>query len=276
MDSPDFNSDDCLQGVLRWLSPIEYATIHSDVLTRRYEGTGLWLLNSPEFAAWLNGKPKTLFCPGIPGAGKTVMTSIVVEHLWGTFPEKTFLEHRTGIAFLYCSYGMHHEQKAVDLLSALLKQLVQELPSVPDSVKGLYSTHHDRKTRPSFDEISRTLLAMMDNFSRVFIIIDALDECGDDNGTRMKILSGIRNIQGKCDVKLMATSRFVATIMQEFEGDIMLEVRAHDEDVGKYLGCRLASERQLVPHVRRDPTLRDAIVNALVKKAEGMYVLVKP
>jgi hypothetical protein len=44
---------------------------------------------------------------------------------------------------------------AEDLLASLLKQLTQEQSSLPDSVKALYDQHRDKRTRPSFDEISR-------------------------------------------------------------------------------------------------------------------------
>jgi hypothetical protein len=42
-------------------------------------------LKPPQFIEWLEGKKKTLFCPGIPGAGKTMIASIVVDHLRTSF-----------------------------------------------------------------------------------------------------------------------------------------------------------------------------------------------
>src|SRR5271155_4005075 len=66
------------QKILDWLTPIDYAPQHSDFISRRQEGTGQWLLNSDQFQTWLNTTKQTLFCPGMPGAGKTMITSIVV------------------------------------------------------------------------------------------------------------------------------------------------------------------------------------------------------
>lgn len=71
--------------LLSWLTPIDYGAQQSDFLSRRQEGTGQWLLDSQEFQDWRNGDRQALFCPGIPGAGKTILTSIVVEHLWAKF-----------------------------------------------------------------------------------------------------------------------------------------------------------------------------------------------
>jgi Cdc6-like AAA superfamily ATPase len=38
-------------------------------------------LDSNEFQEWLNQSKQTLLCTGIPGAGKTVITSVVVDYL---------------------------------------------------------------------------------------------------------------------------------------------------------------------------------------------------
>jgi len=194
------------------------------------------------------------------------MASIVVEHLWETFPEKTFLNHKTGIAFLYCSYGRREEQKAVNLLSAVLKQLAQEQPLIP-TVEALYSDHVKHRTRPSFDEVSKSLHAIIERYSQVFVVVDALDECRDDDGTRRKLLSEIRNLQSQFNVKLMATSRFIPEIEHEFETDIRLEVRAIDEDVEQYLDSQMSRLRSFVI---RSPTLPQLIKTNITKAADGM------
>jgi hypothetical protein len=46
--------------------------------------------------------------------------------------------------------------------------------------------------------------------------LDALDECREDDGTRMNLLLEIRKLQAQSNMKLMATSRFIAEIEQEF------------------------------------------------------------
>src|SRR6266536_6058887 len=85
--------------VLDWLTPIDYAPQQSDFISRRQGGTGQWLLNSDEFQNWVNQRSQTLFCPGIPGAGKTMITSIIVDHLCTKFQN----DASVGIAYLYCN-----------------------------------------------------------------------------------------------------------------------------------------------------------------------------
>ncbi len=80
-----------------------------------------------------HGEKQTLFCPGIPGAGKTILTSIVVDDLHTRFQNN----ERIGIAYLYCNFRRQEEQRAGDLLASLLKQLAQGQSSMPESVRSL-------------------------------------------------------------------------------------------------------------------------------------------
>lgn len=67
--------------ILRWLSPLRSQAMQGDNFSRRHEGTGHWLLESPQFRSWLQGNADVLWCPGLPGAGKTILASIVVDRL---------------------------------------------------------------------------------------------------------------------------------------------------------------------------------------------------
>ncbi|ELR09111.1 hypothetical protein VC83_04395 [Pseudogymnoascus destructans] len=141
------------QTVLDWLAPVDYAAQQSDFISRRAVGTGQWLLESAEFQAWVKTDQQVLFCPGIPGAGKTILTSIVVDCLHAKFPKDTNI----GIAYLYCNFRRQDKQKADGLVASLLKQLAQGLYPLPQSVKSLYDSHKEKRTRPTFNEISSAL-----------------------------------------------------------------------------------------------------------------------
>src|SRR5204863_1803509 len=102
-----------------------------------------------------------------------------------------------GIAYLYCNFRKQQEQKPKDLLASLLKQLVQKQPAIPENVKSLYERHKNKGSRPSFEEISKELLSVIAIYSKVLIIIDALDECQVSHEDRRKLLSEIFNLQTK-------------------------------------------------------------------------------
>jgi AAA domain len=207
-----------------------------------------------------------LFCPGIPGAGKTIITSIVVDHLHSKFQK----DASVGIAYLYCNFRRQQEETSEALLLSLLKQLIQDRLSVPESVKNLYERHQPKRTRPSLDEISKAMHSVITDYSRAFIVIDALDECQVSDGGRKRLLSEISNLQNRTGVSLFATSRLIPGIMKEFEGrSTPLEIRASPEDLRRYLAGHMSS---LPSFVLRSPGLQEEVQAEIVKAVEGMYV----
>jgi Cdc6-like AAA superfamily ATPase len=247
---------------LDWITLANYSLLQSDNIGRRQPGTGQWLLNSPQFRSWRDDRNKTLFCPGIPGAGKTILTSIVIDSL-----ETLYLDDKTiGIAYVYCNFRRQDEQTAKELLASLLKQLLQHLPALPDNIELLHNKHKDKQSRPSLAEISTTLSSITTLFSKVFILIDALDECRTSDGSRTKFLEEVFEMQAKSEIKIFATSRPIPDIMGLFEESTSLEISATDEDVRMFLHSRMSQ----LPCFFRRRGLQDKVINGLVASVEGM------
>jgi hypothetical protein len=257
------------QAILSWLTPIDYASQQNDFISRRQARTGQWLLDSAEFQEWFKIEKKTLFCPGIPGAGKTIITAIAIDDLNTRFQN----DPTVGIAYVYCNFRRRDEQKAEDLLASVLKQLSQERSSLPDSVKALYDHHKDKRTRPSFDEILRALYSVAAMHSRVFIVVDALDECQVSDGCRMRFLSEVFNLQAKTRANLFMTSRFIPEIIEKFKGTISMEIRASNEDVGRYLDGHMFLLPGFVVCNRK---LQEEIKTEIIQSVDGMYVVSFP
>ncbi|KFY03097.1 hypothetical protein O988_01710 [Pseudogymnoascus sp. VKM F-3808] len=253
------------QTVLDWLTPVDYATQQSDYISRRAVGTGQWLLELAEFQAWVKTDQKVLFCPGIPGAGKTILSSIVVDYLHANFQKDTNI----GIAYLYCNFRRQDEQDAEGLLASLLKQLAQGLYPLPESVKSLYDSHKKNRTRPAFNELSSTLQSIAALYSRSFIVVDALDECQTSGGCRTKLLTEIFALQAKSGANIFSTSRFIPEINEHFKNSMRLEIRASDHDVQRYLDGHMS---ELSTCVLRNSELQGEIKAAIVQAVNGMYV----
>ncbi|KAH0541245.1 hypothetical protein FGG08_004250 [Glutinoglossum americanum] len=200
------------------------------------------------------------------GAGKTVLTSIVVDFL-----ERSFEQQDVAIGFIYCSYKEQDNQKAVNLIASLLQQLVQRTPTISEGIMSAYQGHTKKQTRPTIEEYSHLLQSEIRRFSKVFIAVDALDECPESNGTRDSFITQIRKLQP--NINLFVTSRHISTIEREFEKAPRVEIRASDGDIKTYIQSRIKRERRLLRHVKADSGLQEAIVNTIVEKAKGMFLL---
>ncbi|GFF94638.1 hypothetical protein IFM53868_07629 [Aspergillus udagawae] len=251
--------------LLNWITPDDYGPLQSDHFRRRQAGTGEWLLNSMEFQKWLKTSQETLFCHGIPGAGKTIWTSVVINHL----TRRTFEDRSLGVAYVYCNFQRKDEQTVDRLLSSFLKQLSERLPTIPGEVSDLYNQHKTGRTRPSLEEISRTLHSVAIKYSSVFILVDALDECRESE--RNKFILEIFSLQARCGINIFATSRINGEIEKLFSDAISLEIRARDHDVEIYLDERMRLQQLDV----LDDNTKNEIKRTVVDASGGMFLLAK-
>jgi DNA replication protein DnaC len=129
------------QAVMFWLSPIDFAARQHDTISCKEKDTGQWFLDSAEFEAWQQGSEKTLFCPGIPGAGKTMMAAVAIDYLC-----KRAQTEDIGVAYVFCSYKNQLEQTVIALLAAVVKQLVQSRPDIAAPIAQMYENHQKHKT----------------------------------------------------------------------------------------------------------------------------------
>ncbi|KAH8707190.1 ankyrin repeat domain-containing protein [Phaeosphaeriaceae sp. PMI808] len=253
--------------ILEWISPTDYPAQQSDIIKRRQEGTGQWFLDTPQVATWLSEHQATLFCPGIPGAGKTMVAAIAIDHLL-----KSVQSSSHGVAYVYCNYKAQEEQDTSRMLAAILKQLVQARLSLVEPVERLHEQHADKGTRPSPDEIFGALRDVFAHYSTVYIVVDALDECQDSDGTRRQFLAKLRDLQAGRDVRLMATSRFIPDIMDWFNKGLKLEVQASKEDVKRFVAGQIC---RLPKCIQRDPALQGVVQEKIVEAVDGMFLLAR-
>lgn len=175
-----------------------------------------------------------------------------------------------GIAYIYCNYKELEEQTITGLIASLIRQLVERRSAMPDEVQKLYQHHTGLGTRPRLADYSQLLQFIASRFSKVFLIIDALDECNESDGTRSGLIQEIRKLPRT--LHLLCTSRHVRDIEQQFSGLPRQEIRASNIDVEKYLVGSIERHARLKKHVVADPSLGDEITRSIVTKVDGMFV----
>ncbi|KAL9099156.1 MAG: hypothetical protein Q9163_005305 [Psora crenata] len=279
-----------------WLSKIDFNARQQEILRARTPGTGEWLLESPLFQLWVGSEGcKRMWCPGIPGGGKTVMSSMIVDHLTSKFKSSA----RIAVTCLFCNYKEQSEQTAEAFLANLIKQLIQVKPP-PDELWKLY----ERKppSSPSWFDLCRVLQAQLPLFDHVYVIIDALDETEEESSIRQTLLPFL--MQDGLPIKLLVTSRDERSIESIFEPFVdsldtdsevqppsldaslacidsheekvkctaRLRIKASDADLCSYITSRINSASLLARHVKKEPSLGEEIVEKVIQGAKDMYV----
>ena len=249
--------------VLDWLTKLDYNSRQSDLISRRQPGTGEWLLQSDKYQTWLNGEAQTLYCRGIPGSGKTTLVSILIDQLC--------TQHRgnpsIGIAYIYLNFRGKDDQNINDLVACIMKQLVYRRPTLATSVKDLHDAWSSEGGRPSFDHIYRALESVTKSFTKVYILVDALDECQDSDRCRTRLLDTLSQLQVDTKVNLLLTSRGRPDIDKYFQKDDTLSIEAHEDDVRRYLESNMW---KLSSCVAKRADLQKTIIEEIIKAAEGM------
>ncbi|KAH6847660.1 hypothetical protein B0I37DRAFT_391490 [Chaetomium sp. MPI-CAGE-AT-0009] len=259
------------QKIILWVSTLAYRPRHLDVLENAQPGTGTWFLNHPIFKSWVNGKAgDVLWCPGIPGAGKTILASLIIDNL-----EREHSSPDAICTYVYCNYTKRQEQTAVALLSSILQQVLQHSTTgtLPAEVQSLYDLHKKHGTRPTLAQVTDTLRALAANFSAFRVVVDALDECAESDDDALRFVSTVRSLGPS--VKLLCTSRFSTVFERYFEGAERVEISAHSHDIRIYLDSQIQQQPGLARHVRVDSSLKGEIIDAIVGEFHGMFLLAK-
>ncbi|KAJ5752462.1 hypothetical protein N7520_009379 [Penicillium odoratum] len=267
-----YQDQEKIQRILEWLSPINAATKQADIFSGRQEGTGQWFIQTNSFRQWVHSTTlyqRTLFCPGIPGAGKTFLASTVVNELQHSFQH----DSSVGLAFFYCEFRERVTLESI--LSCILGQLARKLPVFPEPLEDLYDDHLETRTRPSASSLLEALDITISRFIKVFIVIDALDECILPGGTRATLLDNIFALQTRYNLGFLATSRDHPEITVRFDGKPCLRIRANEDDIERFLRGQLDQVDVLPGFVQRKPELQKEIVTKITKAVDGMFLLAR-
>ncbi|KAJ7440455.1 ankyrin repeat domain-containing protein, partial [Mycena latifolia] len=252
--------------ILNWITSLNFFQRQADIFRAWQPGTGEWLLSDTKFKNWKLGSGGVLWCRGIPGAGKTVLVSVVVDHLQAQFPK-----NGTAVACIYLNHKERELQTPENLLASVWKQLVVDT-SFPPAAHDLYRHHCLRDTRPSLTEIFNLLQAAMGQHSKSYIIVDALDEYPEEQ--RNILLKHLSMLQGPT-TSLMLTSRPHITLDNCFSDVHCLEIQATDDDIHHYVDKQIQKFPKLCKHVQTRPELHDEIKSKISSNADGMFLLAK-
>ncbi|KAJ7601491.1 hypothetical protein DFH06DRAFT_1406902, partial [Mycena polygramma] len=251
--------------IIKWYSPINMLPRHAAIYKNWEPGTGIWLLEHRLFREWKSGTRKMLWCQGMPGAGKTVLASLITNTLRVEAESQDI-----GVGVIYLEHRETDVPTPSSLLAALWRQLVFR-KLVSPALEHLHSMHHEPETRPTIEEDDAILRSIIVEYSQVFIVVDGLDEYPQEP---RDILLGYLGALGS-SVNLLLTSRphiIIDHIISSYE---TLEIRATEHDIGIYLDSKIAQSKRLSNHIKASSVLQQSLKPTVVKRSDGMFLLAK-
>jgi Cdc6-like AAA superfamily ATPase len=233
-------------------------------------GTGLWFLESEQFSRWKIDAASFLWLYGIPGCGKTVLSSTVLQTLLGYCQE----DIGKVVAYFYFDFTDPRKQDTELMIYSLISQLSQQCVQIPAALETLFSSCGKGGERPSLNAALKVLQEMILEFPQIYFVLDALDECSN----RVELMEILQWIEAWKTEKLhiLITSRKerdIESSVQSFIGKqhmICLQNRLVDPDIQTYIQQRLLNDNKLEKW-RKENKIREEIETVLIKGAHGMY-----
>ncbi|KAH8897603.1 ankyrin [Thozetella sp. PMI_491] len=238
-------------------------------LNQRQPMTGLWLLEGSKFLEWVamdNGK---LWLTGIPGSGKTVLCGAVIERM------AQESDDMTALAFFFCDYKNTASQVLNTVLGSLAAQIALQNDKAFDVLQQAYD--NDRLSSGFQKPIEaagfiQVIIEMSAFFNKITLVIDALDECGDE-ATVAALSSNLQILAKECPVISMALFSRLEEPIRDFlaEDFDTIQISAHTEDLELFVGAQMATMKSLKDLPVKNPDLNEDIHQTLVHKASGMF-----
>jgi hypothetical protein len=235
-------------------------------ITMPHDGTCQWFFDSPEYRSWRDNSWLAehhgfLWIRGKPGAGKSTLMKLVVEHA------ETYFPHDLAISFFFNARGLMLERSVEGMYRSLIYQLLTKRPELERAVK-----------QSTWDQQTWTIETMKQHFrdcvlqlgpTKLTCYIDALDECPESDLRDMISFFedlGDSAVSQKVQVHICFASRHYPRINMHKAVRLNIEsLGGHDEDISIYVHAKLKVS---------NPALHHELVKRISARAYGSFLWV--
>lgn len=259
---------------IKWISGAHACLDHEDARSARqeYPGTGKWILKKEKVRNWREApspRDSSVWINGIPGAGKTVLASVIIEDCLQDSSIKT--------AYFYCKHADTEKNTSMAIFRGLLSQLLTQNRSIlPYCYEKTLA--RGELTLTSTVTAQALLELFFESSPRQYVIIDGLDECGAvERKLALSFFNGVLHkydskdpgklrvlfvSQNEDDIKnALNTAAWVSLGPGDVENDLRIFTRKWSDQIGQKFGL--------------DPQEVNYIAESTCERAEGMFLFAK-
>lgn len=268
---------------LKWLSPVPFSHHHARHSSERLPGSTKWLLDHSQYVSWKTRSASSLLLlHGIPGCGKTSLTSTVIDVL---LDEKHKNELAAPVAYFYCGDSKVGRGRAEpdEVMRSLIRQFAV-INKTKHEIQEQVSLEYERRAAEakldgfevprlqSFDCANMILNVLASNPAT--IVVDGVDEV--ETVRRYALLESLIRIRDESSsvVKIFLSSRDDVNIFAHLPDAIMVRVQETDtrRDMELFVRHRvstaIANRNLLDGNVPR--SLQDDLISFLLDRAGEM------
>ena len=191
-------------------------------------------------------------------------SSLVIDSLYDRAAEENI-----AVAGLYCDFLSQQEQTATNIMGGVLKQLVRR-EGIPDYLREAFQKgqkeYGGRGLRLA--ELMGMLKTAIASLPRVFICLDALDECPPKY--LPELLESLRDIlreSPRTKIFLTGRSHVGEDVKRYFSKAVVIPVSPNPDDIRNYVEMRLGRDTE--PEAM-NKDLRADIVRVILEKISDM------
>lgn len=276
MEARSHNESERYSAATKWLFCTNPELQQEKNQEKHLENSCRWFFETPEFDAWSVSKTSSRICvQGIPGSGKSMLSSVVINHL---IPK---LRQEESIIYFFCKENDEERNNPLSILRTFVFQLLKHQVHKDKLIPVVYKAYDESGT-PSADSthklwaLLKKILDMLP--SPIYCIIDGLDECDnkDDEMTRFVTQLTECSISRSMVLKVFTTSRLnesymTETTLKEHWSLFVIEEENVKRDINAFILKRIEESATLRDNQQR----RQKVHSRTLQGAGGMILWAK-
>lgn len=254
--------------IIKWLSAPDPSTNLNEAQKLHQPGTGQWLLDSEKYQSWKKDQGSFLWLYGIPGCGKTILSSTIVANL------NQDAAVRQTLLYFYFNFTDIEKRSTESAIRSLIDQIFRKCPGARGPLESLYDSYAACSGQPTHASLQTTFNAMIRKCNSVYVILDGLDECEARSQYAIDgIIPWLKSLRNSpANMHLLVTSRPEQDLKSGIEAwatrDEMIYLQSGlvANDIRAYIHLKM----QRVTRWKSRPDVQELITTALNDGANGM------
>ncbi|KAH7153533.1 hypothetical protein EDB81DRAFT_791537 [Dactylonectria macrodidyma] len=252
--------------ILDSCSTFDYQTTWKEL---RRRGNTCWFTLQSEYKDWkVSGESSTLLYSGKLGSGKSFTLANMVDDL--NLDQKG----SPPVAYFFCQHEAPESLRARTILGSLARQLLCTIKEISASSEDPADT---RTLRLDSNGILSLLKRAIPPATRAYFVLDGLDEC---DGSQIKeVINCLQKIQDihpllACLSFRQEAGNTMAVRLRQLRNPRAIVIPEDNPDIAEFIQTELVKRVESSRLILGEPTLVLEIRDALIEKAQGMFLWV--